>query len=150
MRKIRRKEGKYMELNAQTAVKGTAALSGGILGFLLGPMNGIFFALLAFVVTDYVTGVVAAIFQKTLDSGIGFRGIAKKVLIFVLVMLGNIVDQNVLSDGNAIRSTVIFFYLANEGISILENAGKLGLPYPKKLSEVFYRMKESSGKKKDF
>ena len=91
------------------------------------------YALIVFVVADYITGVLCAINDKKLSSEVGFKGIAKKVLIFVLVGIGNIIDVSILKEGSAIRTAVIFFYLSNEGISILENSAHLGLPIPKAL-----------------
>lgn len=97
------------------------AAVGGWLGYVLGGLDGFLYALLAFVVIDYITGIMCAVLDKKLSSEVGFRGIFKKVLIFALVAVGHIVDQNVIGDGSVIRTAVIFFYLSNEGISILEN-----------------------------
>lgn len=109
---------------------------GGFLGWYLGGLDGFLYALIVFVVADYVTGVLCAINDKKLSSEVGFKGIAKKVLIFVLVGIGNIIDVSILKKGSAIRTAVIFFYLSNEGISILENSAHLGLPIPKALKKV--------------
>ena len=103
---------------------------GGFLGWFLGGADGFLYALIAFVVIDYITGVMCAISNKQLSSEVGFRGICRKVLIFILVGVGNIVDMYVLQNGNILRTAVIFFYLSNEGISLLENAGRIGLPIP--------------------
>ena len=91
---------------------------------------------------DYFTGVLAAGVKKELSSEVGFKGIAKKVCIFVLVGIANIVDTQVIHDGAAIRTAVIFFYLANEGISVLENSAVIGLPVPEKLKEMLLQLTE--------
>lgn len=109
---------------------------GGYLGWFLGGLDGFMYALIAFVAIDYITGIMVAILEKKLSSEIGFRGIFKKVLIFVLVGIGHIIDNNVIQTGSVIRTAVIFFYLSNEGISIIENSSKIGLPIPKKLKSV--------------
>ena len=102
----------------------------------------------AFVVIDYITGIMAAILEKMLSSNIGFKGIFKKVLIFTFVGIGHIVDIYILQNGSAVRTAVIFFYLSNEGLSIIENATKIGLPVPEKLRAVFVELgkeEEKSG-----
>ena len=109
---------------------------GGFLGWFFGGFDGFLYALVVFVVCDYFTGVLAAAIKHELSSEVGFKGIAKKVLIFVLVGIGNIIDVSILKEGSAIRTAVIFFYLSNEGISILENSAHLGLPIPKALKNV--------------
>lgn len=93
-----------------------------------------------------MTGLTVACINKNLSSEVGFKGIAKKVLILLLVAVGNILDVYVLGDGAVCRSTVIGFYLANEGISILENAGNLGIPLPKKLISVLEQLKNDNNK----
>lgn len=118
------------------------AALGGFLGYWLGGLDGFLIALLAFVAIDYLTGVMVAIVQKKLSSEVGFRGICKKVLIFALVAVGHIIDTQLLKDGSVIRTAVIFFYLSNEGISILENASIIGLPVPEKLKSVLEQLKE--------
>ena len=115
---------------------------GGILGLLFGELDGSLYALVVFVIADYFTGIISAINNKKLSSDIGFEGISKKICIFVLVAIANIVDVNILNSGAAVRTAVIFFYLSNEGISVLENAVKLGLPVPEKLRNVLLKMNE--------
>ena len=115
---------------------------GGILGLLFGELDGSLYALLVFVIADYFTGVMNAISEKKISSEIGAAGISKKICIFVLVAIANIVDENILNSGAAVRTAVIFFYLSNEGISVLENAVKLGLPVPEKLRNVLLKMNE--------
>lgn len=102
-----------------------------VCGFLWGQLDGLVYALTAFMVMDYITGLISAYIAKKLSSKVGFYGIAKKVFIMVLVAVGHILDAHVLGGGSVCRSAVTGFYLANEGISILENAGKIGLPLPK-------------------
>ena len=105
---------------------------GGWLGYFLGGCDGLLYALLAFVVVDYITGVMCAIADHTLSSEVGFKGICRKVLIFLLVGIANILDVQVIGSGSVLRTAVAFFYISNEGISLLENAGHLGLPIPEK------------------
>ena len=115
---------------------------GGFLGWFLGGVDGFLYALIAFTVIDYITGVMCAITDKNLSSSIGFKGICRKVLIFTLVGIGNIVDVYVLGQGGVLRTAVIFFYLSNEGVSIMENSAHLGLPIPAKLKEVLEQLHE--------
>lgn len=119
---------------------------GGFLGWFLGGMDGFLYALIAFAVIDYITGVLCAISDKTLSSEVGFKGICRKVLIFTLVGIGNIVDVYVLGEIGALRTAVIFFYLSNEGVSLLENAAHLGLPIPEKLKEVLEQLHDRAEK----
>ena len=123
----------------------TAAICG-IVGFLYGKADGMIYALLAFIILDYVTGLTVACINKNLSSEVGFKGIAKKVVILLLVAVGHILDVYILGGGAVCRSTVIGFYLANEGISILENAGNLGIPLPKKLVSVLTQLKNDNNK----
>ena len=109
---------------------------GGWLGYFLGGCDGLLIALLLFVITDYITGVMCAIADKKLSSAVGFKGICRKVLIFLLVGIANILDMQVIGTGSVLRTAVIFFYISNEGVSLLENAGHLGLPIPVKIKSV--------------
>ena len=122
------------------------AALGGFLGWFLGGVDGFLYALVAFIATDYITGVMCAIVERVLSSEIGYRGIFKKVLIFALVGVAHIIDQNIIGDGSVIRTAVIFFYLSNEGISIIENATRLGLPIPEKLHDVLEQLKGGGDK----
>ena len=117
---------------------------GGFLGWFLGGVDGFLYALIAFTVIDYITGVMCAITDKKLSSSVGFKGICRKVLIFTLVGIGNIVDVYVLGQGGVLRTAVIFFYLANEGLSIVENAARLGIPIPQKLRIMLEQLKEEN------
>lgn len=113
---------------------------GGFVGWFLGGADGFLYALLAFVIIDYITGVLCAIADKTLSSEVGFKGICRKVLIFALVGIGNIVDIYVMGEAGILRTAVIFFYLSNEGVSLLENSAHLGLPIPEKLKTVLSQL----------
>lgn len=115
---------------------------GGFMGWFLGGLDGFVYALIIFVVVDYITGVLAAIIQKKVSSEIGFKGICKKVLIFCLVGLAHILDTQVIKTGSVLRTAVIFFYISNEGISVVENAARIGLPVPQKLIDVLEQLKE--------
>ena len=119
---------------------------GGWLGWLLGGYDGFLYALIAFVVLDYLLGVMCGIVEKHLSSDVGARGIFKKVVIFSLVGVAHIIDQNIIGDGGVLRTAVIFFYLSNEGISIIENATRLGLPIPEKLRDVLEQLKDGGDK----
>ena len=119
---------------------------GGWLGWFLGGCDGLLIALLAFVVIDYITGVMCAVVDKKLSSAVGFKGIFKKILIFALVGVGHILDTMVIGTGSVLRTAVIFFYLSNEGISLIENAGHLGLPIPAKLKAVLEQLHDRSEK----
>lgn len=116
-----------------------AAVGGGI-GWFFGELDGFFYALLAFVVIDYLTGVMCAIADRSLSSEVGFRGIFRKVLIFVMVGAGHILDAQVVGSGDALRTAVIFFYISNEGVSLLENAAHIGLPVPERLKAVLAQL----------
>jgi toxin secretion/phage lysis holin len=121
------------------------AALGGAIGAVMGGFDGFLYALIVFVGVDYVTGVMAGILSKELSSRIGFRGIFKKIVIFCLVAVSHIIDSQVIGNGSVLRTAVIFFYLSNEGISILENAAHIGLPIPKKLKMVLEQIKEDDG-----
>lgn len=117
---------------------------GGWLGWFLGGCDGLLYALIAFVVIDYITGVMCAINDHTLSSEVGFRGICRKVLIFLLVGIANILDVNVIGTGSVLRTAVIFFYISNEGVSLLENAAHLGLPVPEAIKTVLEQLHDRS------
>ena len=113
---------------------------GGWLGYFLGGCDGLLYALIAFVAIDYITGVMCAIIDRKLSSAVGFKGIFRKVLIFLLVGIANIIDVQVIGTGAVLRTAVIFFYISNEGVSLLENAGHLGLPIPEKIKTVLEQL----------
>ena len=120
------------------------AAIGGWLGWFLGGCDGLLFALVAFAVVDYVTGIMCAIVDKKLSSAVGFRGICKKVLIFTLVGVAHILDTQIIGTGSILRTAIIFFYLSNEGVSIIENAAHIGLPIPEKLKTVLQQLHNRS------
>ena len=125
------------------------AAVGGWLGYFLGGCDGLLYALLAFVVLDYITGIMCAVADKKLSSEVGFKGICRKVLIFLLVGIANVLDVEVLKTGSVLRTAVIFFYLSNEGLSLVENAAYLGLPIPEKLHKVLEQLHDRSFDEKD-
>lgn len=127
-------------------IQSALAAAGGFLGWFLGGLDGLVYALLAFVVIDYITGVMCAIADKKLSSAVGFRGIFKKVLIFVMVGLAHILDERVIGAGSTLRTAIIFFYISNEGVSLLENAGHLGLPILAKLKAVLSQLHDRAEK----
>ena len=122
---------------------------GGWLGYYLGGCDGLLYALIAFVVTDYITGVMCAVADRKLSSNAGFKGICRKVLIFLLVGIANIIDIRVLGQEGVLRTAVIFFYISNEGLSLIENAGHLGLPIPGKLKSVLEQLHGRTEKEND-
>lgn len=137
-------EDKSMKNFIEAAQYAFAAL-GGAVGAVMGGFDGFLYALIVFVVVDYLTGIMVAVLKKELSSEVGFHGIFKKVVIFALVAVGHIVDTHVIQNGSVIRTAVIFFYLSNEGISILENASVIGLPVPQKLKDVLEQLKDGEG-----
>ena len=113
------------------------------------PFDGLLYALIAFVVIDYITGVMCAINDKTLSSSVGFKGICKKVLIFLMVGIGHILDAKVIGTGSVLRTAFIFFYISDEGISLIENAAHLGLPIPEKLRDVLEQLHNRAEKEEN-
>lgn len=113
---------------------------GGWLGYFIGGCDGLFTALIVFMGTDYITGVMCAIADKKLSSSVGFKGICRKVLILIMVGIANFLDLHIIGTGSVLRTAIVFFYISNEGISLIENAGHLGLPIPKKIKEVLEQL----------
>ena len=122
---------------------------GGWLGYFLGGCDGLIVTLLVFVVLDYATGVMSAISDHKLSSAVGFKGICRKVLIFALVGVGHLLDTHVIGTGSILRTAVIFFYLSNEGVSLIENAAHLGLPVPEKLKVVLEQLHNRAEKEEN-
>jgi len=122
---------------------------GGWLGYFIGGCDGLLIALVVFVAVDYLTGVMCAISDKKLSSEVGFKGICRKVLIFLLVGIANILDAQVIGTGSVLRTAVIFFYLSNEGVSLLENAAHLGLPVPEKIKTVLEQLHDRAEKEEN-
>ena len=125
-------------------IQAVFTMVGGWLGYFLGGCDGLLFALVVFVAMDYITGVMCAAADRKLSSEVGFKGICRKVLLFLLVGMANVLDVNVIGTGSVFRTAVIFFYLSNEGLSLLENAGHLGLPIPAKLKAVLEQLHRQS------
>ena len=122
---------------------------GGWLGYFLGGCDGLLYALIAFVAIDYITGVMCAVIDRKLSSAVGFKGIFRKVLIFLLVGIANIIDVQVVGTGAVLRTAVIFFYISNEGVSLLENAGHLGLPIPERVKTVLEQLHDRAEKEEE-
>lgn len=126
----------------ETFLKWLSAEVCALTSLLWGGMDGLLFALLAVMCLDFATGLIVGGAQRKLNSEVCFRGLAKKMLILVMVALGHVLDAHIFGGSAAVcRSAVIGFYVANEGLSILENAGKLGMPFPKKLRQMLEQLK---------
>lgn len=119
-----------------------AALIGAGFGYIVGSCDGLLIALIIFMIFDYITGLINAYLKHKLSSEVGFVGIFKKIMILLLVSVGNIIDSYILKGGAAVRSSVIFFYLCNEGLSILENIALIGVPIPDKLRNVLEKLND--------
>ena len=115
---------------------------GGWLGWFLGESDGLLYTLIAFVAVDYITGVMVAVSERKLSSEVGYKGILKKIFLLIMVGVAHVLDAHVMNTGSMLRTAVIFFYLSNEGISIIENAGKLGIPVPEKVRKVLEQLKD--------
>ena len=131
------------------AIRMVFALIGGWLGLFLGNADRLLILLIVFVILDYLSGVLRAISEKKLSSAVGFRGISRKVLTFVMVGLAHQIDKTTIGSGSMLRSAVSFFYLSNEGLSLIENASQLGLPIPEQLRRILIQLhnRDSGGKK---
>lgn len=123
---------KALWVATQTSI---ATLAAGIAAFL-GGMDGLIYALIAFVVADYITGVLAAISERRVSNAIGFKGISRKVVLFALIGLAHLLDVHVIGTPGVLRTATIVFYLSNEGISLVENATRLGLPVPHQIRDA--------------
>lgn len=117
-----------------------------ILSFLFGDMEGLMIALIALIILDYISGVIAAAVEKRLSSEVGAKGIAKKIFMLLIVALANIVDINVIGDGHVLKTVTVVFYICNECISLIENAGRIGVPVPKKLLDVLEQLRDKDDK----
>ncbi len=125
--------------------KSALAGAGGLVGFLWGEWSVLLQILLAFTIIDYITGMIASGVEGRLSSRIGFKGIAKKIMIFFLVTVGHLIDK-ALGEGHIFRDGIIFFYLGNELLSILENAGRTGLPVPQQIKNAVQVLKGKGDK----
>lgn len=123
-------------------IKGVLAAVCSVFGFVFGDMDGLMIALVALIVLDYISGVVAAAAEKKLSSEVGAKGIAKKVFMLLIVAAANVADINLIGEGHALKSVTAVFYAANECISLIENAGRLGVPVPKKLLDVLEQLRK--------
>ena len=128
-----------------------AAIGGAIAAFL-GGFDGLLTALVIFIVIDYITGIFAAVVQKRLSSAIGYKGIIRKALIFLIIGMADLIDRHILNlsvgGGEIVRDIVICFFLANEGVSIFENAALIGLPIPKVMKNILLQLREKIDKNK--
>lgn len=131
-------------MNAWKTIQSVLTVAGAVVGYFLGGCDGLLIALLVMIGIDYITGVMCAIINHELSSEIGFKGIFKKVLILILVGVANIIDVNVIAQGSMLRTATIFFYISNEGISILENAAMIGLPIPQKIKDVLQQLRKKA------
>ena len=122
--------------------KGIIAFFCTLFGYLFGTFDGMMAALISLIVLGYITGIIAAAAEKKLSSEVGARGIAKKMIMLLTVAVANVVDVSVIGEGNVLRSVAALFYIANEGISLLENGARLGVPIPKKLIDVLVQLKK--------
>ena len=113
-----------------------------VLSFLFGDIEGMMVALVALIILDYISGVIAAAVEKRLSSEVGAKGIAKKIFMLLIVALANIVDINVIGDGHVLKTVTVVFYICNECISLIENAGRIGVPVPKKLLDVLEQLRD--------
>ena len=126
----------------QIIIDGIAGAIGAVIGFLYGEVTGLFWALIAFMAMDYVSGVIIAVVNRRLSSETGFKGLAKKLFILCFVAMGHIIDAYIIGSSSVAMTAVILFYIANEGISLLENASLLGLPVPSKIKNVLQQIKK--------
>ena len=143
-----RKEIKKMD-NIIRNIQAVLTAIGGAIGYFIGGLDGLMIVLLVLMGIDYITGVMCGIVDKKLSSKVGFLGICRKVLILLLVGIANILDVNVIQTGSMLRSATLFFYISNEGVSVLENAAKLGLPIPQKIKDVLEQLHDKSEEKSD-
>ena len=133
-----------------TQIRFISAIIGGWLGWFLGSLDGFLYTLIALVIVDYITGVVAAGLRHELSSEVGFTGIAKKIMVFAIVGVANVLDHHILQQGSVLRTMAIFFYVANEGMSIVENADRIGIAVPQPLRRILKQLKEDNdGEDKD-
>lgn len=130
-------------------IKLAAAQIGAIIGAFIGNITGMIWALLIFAIIDYITGVTAAILEHNLSSEIGFRGITRKVLLFMIVGVANVLDVYVIGSGGVCRSMVLVFYIANEGLSIIENVARCGVPVPEKLKVILKQLEEEEHERRN-
>ena len=136
-------------MNITMHIKAAFTAAGALCGMFIGGFGGFALALAAFMLMDYITGVLAAVKEKRLSSEIGFWGLIRKLSILSMVAIGSFIDVFIIKHGSVVRDMVIFFYMSNEGISILENLSVLGVEYPEKLKSVLLQLKEKEANKND-
>ena len=136
-------------MNNSNFIASIAAFFGAAVSWFFGGANGFIYALIAFCIMDYITGILAAWEKCILSSSTGFKGIAKKITIFILVGITNIIDRELLGHNAFLRDAVISFYLANEGLSILENAVLIGIPIPEVLKSKLLQLKDNKDNKEN-
>jgi len=130
--------------------KAFTASTGALVGFLFGELDGLVIALVSLMCIDYITGVIVGAAEHKLNSNISFKGLAKKMVILLVVAAANILDTQVFGGKESIvRSAVCCLYIGNEGLSVLENAAKLGLPLPKKFKMALEQLKGKDDKDKE-
>lgn len=117
-------------------------LFGGVVTYLLGGFDTALQVILLFMILDYITGIIASALNGGLNSEVGAKGLAKKAGIIIMIILGSLLDRLTMNDEFIFRNVVIFFFIANEGISITENLGRIGLPIPEKIKNVLEQLKE--------
>lgn len=128
-------------MNMVNLIKLIGSVSLGLLTYLMGGIDNLFISLLILICIDYITGILKGIYKKNFSLKMNIKGIIKKIGYLIVVILATIFDR-IINDANmAIRTLVIYFFIANEAISILENWANMGLPLPKKLFEVFEKLK---------
>lgn len=135
--------------NCFLSLKAVFAMIVGFISSFWNRLDGIMMALILFITVDYITGVIVGISQKKFNTSMGFKNILKKIVIFLIVFIADIVDKKLLGATGAIRGIVIAFYIANEGLIILDNAASLGVPYPEKLKRIIKQIRDKEGKKDD-
>ena len=125
-----------------TIIKTLSGAVGAVIGFLYGDITGLFIAIIALMALDYVTGILCGIAEKALSSEVGFKGLVKTLIVRGIIAVGHLIDTYIIGTGSALMTAVILFFAANEGISILENAARLGLPVPQKLRDILEQLRK--------
>lgn len=121
------------------------AAFGVIVGFLFGDMRGCLIALICFIVLDFITGVLTGVVEKNLSSEVAYRGIIRKIIELIIVIAAHMIDKYICGTGDVIMTSVCFLFISTEGISLLENAARLGVPIPNKLVETLSQLKVKVG-----
>lgn len=138
-------KGDFIMEKLGSIYNGILAVLGAIFGFLFGDMQGCLIALLCFIILDFITGVCTGIVEKNLSSEVAWRGIIRKLMEILIVSAAHIFDKYICGSGDIILTAVCFLFISTEGISLLENAARLGVPIPKKLVEALSQLKIKAG-----